>query len=155
MTRFVLPLLIFLALSAPVRADALASADSSTLEARVQELAGVLRCLVCQNQTIADSHAGLALDLKQEIREMLAAGKSSQEVIDFMVARYGDFVLYRPPVKATTSLLWFGPFVLGVAGLGVLFVKLRRRRERETELSADDQARARAILGGADPGAMP
>ncbi|MBL8448032.1 MAG: cytochrome c-type biogenesis protein CcmH [Zoogloeaceae bacterium] len=155
MTRFALPLVIFLALAGSAQGDAPVAGDAAALDARVQELAEVLRCLVCQNQTVADSHAGLALDLKKEIRAMLAAGKSREEVIDFMVARYGDFVLYRPPVKGATSLLWFGPFLLGVAGLGVLILKLKRRKAFEPELTADEVARARAILGSADPGAAP
>lgn len=155
MTRFALPLVIWLALAGPALGSPPGAPNGAALDAQVQELAELLRCLVCQNQTIADSHAGLALDLKKEIREKLAAGQSRDEVIDFMVARYGDFVLYRPPVKATTSLLWFGPFLLAVAGVGVLIVKLKRRRASEPDLTADEVARARAILGNAEPGARP
>ena len=103
-----------------------ASADP-VLEARVMKLSSELRCLVCQNQTIADSHAELAVDLRRQVREMLQAGQSDQQVIDFMTARYGDFVLYRPPFKPLTALLWVGPAVMVVAGLGTLFVVLRRR----------------------------
>ncbi|SFV17437.1 cytochrome c-type biogenesis protein [Pseudoduganella namucuonensis] len=97
------------------------------LDARVAALAEQLRCLVCQNQTIADSSAQLALDLKAEVRRQLAAGKADGEVIAFMTQRYGDFVLYKPPVKATTWLLWFGPFALLAAGLLVLLRALRRQ----------------------------
>ena len=86
------------------------------VEAQVQRLSEELRCLVCQNQTIADSHAELAQDLKQEIREMAAKGMSDQAIIDYLVARYGDFVRYRPPLKASTLLLWLGPFALMLAG---------------------------------------
>ncbi|HEV2431235.1 MAG TPA: cytochrome c-type biogenesis protein, partial [Burkholderiales bacterium] len=89
----------------------LAVAQGSEMDQRVSALANELRCLVCQNQTLADSNAPLAVDLRNQIREQLAAGKSEQEVTDFMVARYGDFVLYRPPLKATTVALWVGPFV--------------------------------------------
>lgn len=127
--------------AAPVAADV-------ALEKRVMALAEELRCLVCQNQTIADSHAGLAIDLKNQIREKLAAGKSEREVLDYMVARYGDFVLYRPPVKTTTMLLWFGPPLLLVLGL-VLFARSVLRRRAAPPLSSDDQARARALLDAA------
>jgi cytochrome c-type biogenesis protein CcmH len=103
-----------------------ASADPA-LEARMMRISSELRCLVCQNQTIADSHAGLAVDLRQQVREMLQKGQSEQEIIAYMTARYGDFVLYRPPFKATTALLWIGPGVVVVAGLAILVIVLRRR----------------------------
>jgi cytochrome c-type biogenesis protein CcmH len=93
-----------------------------------------LRCLVCQNQSIADSHAQLALDLKREARLQLSQGRSEQEVIDFMVQRYGDFVLYRPPFKAITMVLWLGPFVVLAAGSTALLYNLRRRELREDAL---------------------
>ena len=92
-----------------------------------------LRCLVCQNQTIADSNAGLAVDLRRETRELLQQGKTDREVVDYMTARYGDFVLYRPPLKATTMLLWFGPAAMLLGGAAVLVVVLRRR----SRLAAD------------------
>lgn len=97
------------------------------LEARVQRISAELRCLVCQNQTIADSNADLAVDLRRQVRLMLQQGQSEQQIIDFMTARYGDFVLYRPPVKSTTALLWFGPAALLVLGVAVLLITLRRR----------------------------
>ena len=103
-----------------------ASADPA-LEARVMLIAAELRCLVCQNQTLADSHASLALDLREQMRVMLRDGASADQVRSFMTDRYGDFVLYRPPLKATTFALWFGPLALLIGGLGVLFVVLRRR----------------------------
>lgn len=103
------------------------------LEKRVLAIAAELRCLVCQNQTIADSHADLALDLRKQIREMLQAGKTDQEVLDFMTQRYGDFVLYRPPVKSTTALLWAGPALLLAGGAGALFFVLRRRAKMAPE----------------------
>lgn len=115
-----------LALSAHAKEAESASADPA-LEARMLRITSELRCLVCQNQTIADSHADLAVDLRQEVREMLQKGQSDQQVMDFMTARYGDFVLYRPPVKATTLLLWYGPATMALAGLIVLVVVLRRR----------------------------
>ena len=108
-------------------------ASDPALEARMMALATELRCLVCQNQTIADSHADLAQDLRQQIREMLAQGKSERQILDYMTDRYGDFVLYRPPFKATTALLWIGPALLMVGALGSLAVVLRRRQR----LSAD------------------
>src|SRR5258706_14667721 len=95
---------------------ACAFAQDSVLERRVTDLAHELRCLVCQNQTLADSNAPLAVDLRNQIREQLAAGKSERDVVDFMVARYGDFVLYRPPLKASTVLLWAGPFAFLIIG---------------------------------------
>lgn len=125
--------------------EALPAAADPTLEARVNKLAEELRCLVCQNQSLADSHAELALDLKNEVRGMLARGLSDQEAVDFLVQRYGDFVLYRPPVRASTWLLWSGPFVLLVAGLAALLLRLRRPR-LETALTADEHAAALALL---------
>ena len=105
----------------------------AALEARVQRISAELRCLVCQNQTIADSNADLAVDLRRQVRLMLQQGQSEQQVLDFMTQRYGDFVLYRPPVKSTTALLWFGPAALLVLGVAVLLITLRRR----SRLSAD------------------
>jgi len=123
-----------------------ALAQDAGLERRVTNLAHELRCLVCQNQTIADSNAPLAVDLRNQIREQLTAGKSEREVVDFMVARYGDFVLYRPPFKATTLLLWVGPFVFLIAGFYFLLRFLRRRQVPVPRLSADDRARAAKLL---------
>lgn len=97
------------------------------LEARVMKISAELRCLVCQNQTIADSHAGLAIDLRNQVREMLRQGKSEKEVLAYMTARYGDFVLYRPPMKESTALLWLGPVLLFGGGVIMLFFVLRRR----------------------------
>jgi cytochrome c-type biogenesis protein CcmH len=107
-------------------------AKDPQLEKHLNDVTSELRCLVCQNQTIADSHADLAIDLKNQIRGMLADGKSKKEVVDYMVKRYGDFVLYRPPVKPTTYLLWSGPFLLLAIGAVVLFVSLKRRNQRLT-----------------------
>ena len=118
----------------------------AALEKRLVHLTEQLRCLVCQNQTIADSTADLAVDLKNEVREKLARGESDQQIIDFMVARYGEFVLYRPPVKGATWALWFGPLLLLVAGLVVLGVRLRRAHEPSVILSLDDHAKAARLL---------
>ena len=120
-------------------------ATDPVLEARVQRLAAELRCLVCQNQSLADSNADLALQLKGQVRDQLRGGRSEQQVIDYMTERYGDFVLYRPPLKATTLLLWAGPALLVVAGVGVLAFGLRRQAST-TELNAEDRARAAALL---------
>ncbi|TSA42800.1 MAG: cytochrome c-type biogenesis protein CcmH [Methylotenera sp.] len=118
------------------------------VEAQVQRLSEELRCLVCQNQTIADSHAELAQDLKQEIREMAAKGMSDQAIIDYLVARYGDFVRYRPPLKASTLLLWLGPFALMLAGAIGLVVMLRRREKMlaDKPLTAVEARKVRELL---------
>jgi cytochrome c-type biogenesis protein CcmH len=122
---FTFSLMQVLALSAQ---EARPMQDNAKVEVQVQRLASQLRCLVCQNQTLADSHAELAQDLVQEIREMAAKGKTDKEIIDYLVARYGDFVRYRPPLKASTVLLWIGPFALLLAGGLGLFIQLRRRQ---------------------------
>lgn len=108
-------------------------------EARLKHLAVELRCLVCQNQTLADSSAPLAEDLRREVRGMIAKNMSDQEIIDFLVARYGDFVRYRPPLKATTALLWLGPFFLLVIGGTTLAVALRRRAKKLTDPALSDE----------------
>ncbi|MBS1218032.1 MAG: cytochrome c-type biosis protein CcmH [Proteobacteria bacterium] len=140
--------LLLLAVALPASAgEAAPTAADVALEKRVMAISEELRCLVCQNQTIADSNAGLAVDLRNEVREKLAAGMSEREIIDFMVARYGDFVLYRPPVKITTVLLWFGPALLLALGLW-LFLRtvLRRRASAMAPLSSTEHARAAALL---------
>jgi cytochrome c-type biogenesis protein CcmH len=129
---------VVLALSAHAKEAESASADPA-LEARMLRITTELRCLVCQNQTIADSHADLAVDLRQQVREMLQKGQSDQEVLDFMTARYGDFVLYRPPVKTTTLLLWYGPAAMGLAGMIALVVVLRRRSHMPAESFDPDE----------------
>lgn len=117
------------------------------LEARVLKLSENLRCLVCQNQSIAESNAELAQDLRGQVREQLAAGKSEQQVVDYLVARYGDFVLYKPPVNRVTLLLWAGPGLLALAGIGWLLFRLKRRQhEPAPHLSAAEHARAQALL---------
>lgn len=124
-----------------------AAAENPQLEHRVMSLAAELRCLVCQNQTLADSHAELAIDLREEIRERMRQGQSDAEVVDFLVQRYGDFVLYRPPVKASTLLLWFGPAVLMLVGIGVLARRCRAARAAPLRpLSDAERARARTLL---------
>lgn len=107
--------------------EAAPAANDPALEARVMAVSSELRCLVCQNQTIADSHADLAVDLRRQVREMLQAGQTEQQITEYMTARYGDFVLYRPPFKPATALLWIGPALMVFVGLGALFLVLRRR----------------------------
>ena len=118
------------------------------LEARVLAVAEELRCLVCQNETIAASQADLALDLREQIRIKLQQGQSQQQILDFMVERYGDFVLYRPRFQASTMALWLGPFALLALALWVLSRNIRRRRAEldERALSAEEMARAAALL---------
>jgi len=129
--------------AAPLAAD-------PVLEDRVTAVASELRCLVCQNQTLADSNAPLAVDLRNQIRERMQQGASERDIIGFMVERYGDFVLYRPPFKATTLLLWIGPIALMIAGLAALYYRIARRRREvaKLELSGDERARAAALLAG-------
>ncbi|MGD8380262.1 MAG: cytochrome c-type biogenesis protein CcmH [Gammaproteobacteria bacterium] len=133
-------LLLFCLAALPARAitDAAPMKDPK-LEARYQTLTHELRCLVCQNETIADSTADLAGDLRGKVREMLKQGKTNQQIIDYMTQRYGDFVLYKPPVRPDTWLLWFGPFILLLVGGTVLALTLRRRGQMaEDELDSDD-----------------
>ena len=126
--------------------EAASAADDPALEKRVTSLAAELRCLVCQNQTLADSNAPLAVDLRNQIREQLKRGAAEREVIDFLVARYGDFVLYRPSLKAATALLWAGPFVFLALGIWFLFRRIARRRVVEPALSAAERSRAAKLL---------
>jgi cytochrome c-type biogenesis protein CcmH len=122
--------------------------EDPQIEQRMKHLTEQLRCLVCQNETLSESRADLAEDLRREIREQIRAGKTDQEIIAFLTARYGDFVLYKPPVKATTYLLWFGPFLLLVAGSLILFRYLKNRKEliKEKPLTADERKRAEDML---------
>jgi len=134
-------------------ANAVPTAQDPVAQSRAVKLSEQLRCLVCQNQTIAESNADLALDLRQQIREQIAAGKSDEEIIQYMVNRYGDFVLYKPPFKATTLLLWLGPALLLVGGVLVL-VRVLRARSAAAEpaaLSAEERERAARLLAGDTP----
>jgi len=134
--------------------EAVPMAQDPAIEARVMDLSKVLRCLVCQNQNLADSHADLAKDLRREIREMMEQDQSDRAIVDFLVARYGDFILYRPPFKLTTVLLWVGPLLLLGGGATVLMRTLRRRLRQQDPgtLSATEQRRASALLKGDDNG---
>ncbi|MFO1306760.1 MAG: cytochrome c-type biogenesis protein [Burkholderiales bacterium] len=125
MKSFVVSLLL-------VASAAWAAADPA-LDARLKKLEEELRCLVCQNQSLADSNAPLAEDLRREVRALAAQGKDDEQIKEFLVARYGDFVLYDPPVKRITWLLWFGPFALLLLGAGIWFVITRRRRKSDDD----------------------
>ena len=122
--------------------------EDPQIEQRMKNLTEQLRCLVCQNETLADSRADLAEDLRKQIREQMKAGKSDKEIIAYLTDRYGDFVLYKPPVKATTYLLWFGPFAFLIGGTIVLYRFVKRRREliHEEPLTADERKQAEEIL---------
>ncbi len=128
--------------------EALPLAANPELESQVAKIAVELRCLVCQNETIAGSNAELAVDLRQQIRDQLQNGKSKEDIMAYMVDRYGDFVLYKPPVKISTFILWFGPFLLLLAGLWTLLRHIRRenRQEKTVQDSVDELSQARALL---------
>ncbi len=140
-------LLPLIALAAPTPDEIL---DDPVLEQRARDLGKQLRCLVCQNQSIDDSDADLARDIRRIVREQLVAGKSDDEIIAYLTARYGDFVLLKPPVKPATWLLWYGPFVVLVIAAGGLAVYLRHRRGTQVvtapELSEEEKARLAALL---------
>ena len=122
-------------------------AEDPKIETRLIAIAEELRCLVCQNESLIASRADLAMDLKRQVREQIRAGKSDQQIRDYMVERYGDFVLYRPPVKSTTLVLWVGPFALLIAGLCAVWIFVRRRRTAQgATLSAEQEARANELL---------
>lgn len=133
--------------SPPPGGEARPAAEDPVLERRLQNLARELRCLVCQNESLAASNAPLAEDMRREIREQMRAGRSDREVVDFLVQRYGNFVRYRPPFDATTLLLWLGPALMLAAGATVLIVSLRRRpRTAAGPLTEHEQARLRSAL---------
>jgi len=129
-----------------VSAASMEPSPGAALDARLKKLETELRCLVCQNQTLADSNADLADDLRREVRELAISGKSDDEIKAYLVARYGDFVLYNPPVKPTTWLLWFGPFVLAIGGVGLWWLILRRRAKMAAADATAAQARGRKLL---------
>ncbi|UCH17357.1 MAG: cytochrome c-type biogenesis protein CcmH [Burkholderiales bacterium] len=141
-------LLLFFAWSVAVAGEAAPAAEDPQVEARMLKITSELRCLVCQNQTVADSHSGLAEDLRREVRAMIKRGASDDEIRRFMTDRYGDFVLYRPPLKTTTALLWVGPGVLLVGGLAILAIVLRRRSRLAADRFEPDEAEAESIEGG-------
>ncbi|MEO5770456.1 MAG: cytochrome c-type biogenesis protein [Burkholderiaceae bacterium] len=132
-------LLAAILVSAAVAKEAAPATADPVLEARVQRVAAELRCLVCQNQTIADSTSDLANDLRREVREQLKRGVSDDQVVQYMTDRYGDFVRYRPPFKGSTALLWLGPAALLALGLVVLVTVLRRRAKLGPEAFEPDE----------------
>jgi cytochrome c-type biogenesis protein CcmH len=143
--------IVLLAPLAAIAADAVPTEMDPVKAARAVKLAEQLRCLVCQNQSIAESNAELANDLRAQIREQIAAGRSDDEIVAYMVDRYGDFVLYRPPLKATTVLLWAGPALLLVGGVVVLTRNVRRRQQTaEVALTDEERKHAEALLRGDD-----
>lgn len=139
-------------LATPARAgDAAPLADDPAVEARLQRIAEEVRCLVCQNESLAASQADLANDLRREIRAQIRQGQTDAQILDFLVSRYGDFVRYRPPFNATTLLLWLGPFAALAAGLGGLVWFLRRRpAAAPAALTDDERRRAAALLDGGE-----
>jgi cytochrome c-type biogenesis protein CcmH len=153
MKRWIALLLLSLAVASGWAKEAEPLADDPVVEQRLINIAEEMRCLVCQNESLAGSRADLAVDLRKELREQIRLGRSDDEIREFMVSRYGDFVLYRPRVKPITWLLWAGPFVLMVAGVVVLMMYLRRRNRATAQgatLSQDETSRAEALLKEAE-----
>jgi cytochrome c-type biogenesis protein CcmH len=148
MARFLVVAVLALAALAVHAREAVPSAADPALEERVERLTRDLRCLVCQNQSIAESNAGLAIDLKKQVREMMAQGQTDQQIVSFMVQRYGDFVLFRPPVKTATWLLWFGPAALLLVGAAALLHRISAQRNSAPGAPLDEAAhrRAQALL---------
>lgn len=147
-SKIFLLLALMLLLPSSWAKEAAPVAEDPEIERRMIHLSEDLRCLVCQNESLAGSRADFANDLRREIREQMKANKSDKEIIDFLVARYGDFVLYRPPVKSTTLLLWFGPFIFLAIGaiLLVVYLKRRRRQIEDPVLSEHQREQAEALL---------
>ena len=148
MKRLCASLLLALACTVAAAKDAPPVAEDPVVEKRLIAISEEMRCLVCQNESLAGSRADLAMDLRRELRTLIKEGKTDAEVKEFMVSRYGDFVLYRPPVKPTTWLLWLGPFALMIAGIAILVAYLRRRSRElsDAPLTEEDRQRADALL---------
>lgn len=147
MKKFLMLLVCCLPLLAQAKEAEFENGDPAMHE-RVMAVSAELRCLVCQGQSLADSHADFAIDMRKQIQEMMEAGRTDREVVDFLVERYGDYIRYRPPFNATTFLLWFGPFLLLLTGIGVLYFNVLQRRKqiKDVPLSAEEQRRAEALL---------
>ena len=156
MKIFLLMILCALSFGSPFAKDATPLADDPVTEQRLISISEEMRCLVCQNESLAGSRSDLANDLRREIRTLIKEGKSDDQIRNFMVERYGDFVLYRPPVKPITWLLWIGPFIILLIGIAVLFTYLRRRNSAVTTiaLSDDDNKRIDALLNAKDEKGM-
>jgi len=146
--KYLLILLVTLLPTFSYAGEAKDLAEDPVLEQRMVKLAENLRCLVCQNESLASSRSELANDLRQEVREQMQQGKTDQQIIDYLVARYGDFVLFDPPMKRYTILLWYGPFALLLIGLAGLIWQLRKRKTKisEAQLSPEDEQAAAALL---------
>jgi cytochrome c-type biogenesis protein CcmH len=154
-SRFFYPAALLVLLSTAVTHANLESFDFSgpVSEQRYRAVIGQLRCLVCQNESLEASNAELAGDLRKEVYEMMAKGQSDRQVIDFLIARYGDFVLYNPPLKPSTYFLWFGPFTLFILAGFALYRSIHRRSlSVETQLSEEEQARVNQLLGESSTG---
>jgi len=153
MKAWLLVLLLAMASTTLLAREAAPLAQDEVTEKRLVEISSELRCLVCQNESLSGSHAELAGDLRREIRTLIKAGKSDSEIMDFMVSRYGDFVRYRPPLKASTLLLWFGPALLLLGGLAALAFYLRRRNRAidDNPLSAEERQQAERLLNVNEP----
>ena len=152
MKRILITLCLLILTSTSFAKEAVPMAEDPVLEARLMKISKELRCLVCQNETLADSHADLAKDLRREVRELISKGMTDEQIKVHLTQRYGDFVLYKPRINAKTWLLWFGPFamLLGAAvGVGI-FIRQRRRALREEPLTAEETARIKALLPKAD-----
>lgn len=151
--KFLLTLLLALLIPLAAHAnEAVPMADDPVIEQRLISIAEELRCLVCQNESLAGSRADLAMDLRREVRSLIKSGKSDAEIKDYLVSRYGDFVLYRPPVKPLTWLLWFGPILLLIGAIWMLISIIRRSQsEKESpQLDATQRAKAQALLQETD-----
>jgi len=147
--ELLLSLLLVISIPFAQAGEAAPTSDDLVLEKKVMAVSENLRCLVCQNQTIADSNAELAVDLRNQVREKLKAGQSEEDILKYMVARYGDFVLFKPQMKSSTWLLWFGPLIMLLGGVWILIVNLRQRRKLQLQahvLSAEEHERAEILL---------
>lgn len=148
-TLLLAALLALTGLSA-LAADTPLSFDDPVRQQRYDDLLAELRCLVCQNQSLADSHADLAQDLRDEVYRMLEEGASDPQILDFMVERYGDFVLYRPPLRSSTVLLWGAPLLLALVAIGVVIRLARRRAPPPAALNDEERARLAALVADED-----
>ena len=156
LVRAVVAMSTILFAASVLASDALPTDKDPLAQSRAVRLAEQLRCLVCQNQTIAESNADLAVDLRRQVREQIAAGRSDAEILDYMTARYGDFVLYKPPLRAQTLLLWAGPALLLLGGIAIAWrVATQRRGAAAAALSAGDRLRASALLDADSPKSGP
>ena len=142
------PLIAMLWMPMPVHAKVETyTFDTEAQEVRYKTLIAELRCLVCQNQNLADSNAELAQDMRRKTYEMVTQGKSEKEIVDFMVARYGDFVMYRPPLKSTTMFLWFGPFIVLVIGAIIVMTYIRKQKQQPADdIPEQQKQRAHSLL---------